>query len=181
MVRCTRCDSSQADDSVFCQSCGAKMRVGEATESKPPSTYQGSPPLEGVFRVHSAVSGVVSGPYTEPVLRQYISQGAVSIVDSLWDPDAQQWVMISRSRFAPLASAAASYVRIATTTCPQCGTALVPTAKRSTAGLVLIIVGVLLTPAFGIGVPIWVVGFAMRFGGKGTLRLRCPRCQYIAP
>lgn len=181
MAKCATCSADQDDASVFCQSCGSRMKLYGAHESNVPSPPPLSGDLNTTFQVRPAASGVVSGPYSEPVLHQYINQGTVSITDSLWDPSIGQWTMISRSRFAPAATAAASYVRVATSTCPQCGSPLVATVKRSTAGLVLIIVGFVLTPMFGIGVPIWIIGFAIRFGGKGKLRLRCARCQYTAP
>jgi hypothetical protein len=184
MAKCWSCDSVIKGDAAYCQSCGTGLSPARSIVTAVPTTSVGVSAAtltpEAMFHVRSAVSGVVSGPYSDAVLQQYIQHGAVGIADMLWDPREGQWITIARSRFAPVASAAASYVRVATSTCPQCGTPLIALMQRSKLGLVLIIIGILLTPVFFIGVPIWIVGFAIRFGGKGKLVQRCPRCQYTA-
>jgi hypothetical protein len=101
------------------------------------------------------------------------------VTDMLWDPGSGRWTMISRSPFAPTAAAAASYVRMAASTCALCGSPLVAQIQRSKAGLILIIVGVVLTPVV-IGVPLWILGLILRHGGKGKVLDRCPRCGYVA-
>jgi len=63
-------------------------------------------------------------------------------------------------------------------TCPRCSTAMAVVIKRSGLGLALIILGIILTPVVGIGIPIFIVGYVMRFSGKGRACYRCPRCNY---
>src|SRR5262245_46226901 len=62
--------------------------------------------------------------------------------------------------------------------CPTCRAAMAVVIKRSGLGLALVILGIALTPVFGFGIPIFIVGYLMRFGGKGRACYRCPRCNY---
>ena len=84
------------------------------------------------------------------------------------------------SHFAVGAAAAALHQRIAANACPRCGTGMAVVIKRSKMGLVLVIVGLVTTPAFGIGLPIFIVGYIMRWGGKGRAAYQCPGCNYAA-
>jgi hypothetical protein len=180
MSTCANCGVDQIETGAFCVGCGSRTE-GTVHAAIAPRGESTAIQIGKLFYVRSAASGAVSAPLDEPAIKQGLAQGSFSITDSLWDPDTQQWTMIARSPLAAAASTAASYVRMAASTCPHCGTPLAAVLNRSTVGLVLIIVGVALIPLFGIGIPIWIVGFAIRYGGKGRLQLRCSRCQYRVP
>src|SRR5262245_37785394 len=61
---------------------------------------------------------------------------------------------------------------------PTCRAAMAVVTKRFGLGLALVILGMALTPVFGFRMPIFIVGYLMRFGGKGRACYRCPRCNY---
>ncbi|MBI1763822.1 MAG: zinc ribbon domain-containing protein [Acidobacteria bacterium] len=71
----------------------------------------------------------------------------------------------------------ANLARLAASTCPNCSAAMAVVIKRSGLGLALVILGVALTP-FLIGIPLFIAGYMLRFGGKGRACYRCPRCNY---
>jgi uncharacterized membrane protein YvbJ len=86
--------------------------------------------------------------------------------------------IISSSKFSGTAVQQVNAERIAASRCPRCGVGMAVVIKRSRFGLALVILGILLTPAFGIGIPIFVVGYLMRWGGKGRACYQCPGCNY---
>jgi hypothetical protein len=85
---------------------------------------------------------------------------------------------IYRPNQAAMGVAAEVHHRITSTTCPRCGAGMAVVIRRSGLGLALIVIGLLTTPLFCIGVPIFAVGFVMRFSGKGRAVYQCPGCNY---
>jgi hypothetical protein len=102
---------------------------------------------------------------------------AVAVAPRMAPADLQ-----ATAQMAMGAAALATHQRLATSTCPNCGTGMVAVYRRSTLGLVLICVGLLMTPipviGWIFGPIIFIVGLVLRFGGKGKLRYQCPGCNY---
>jgi predicted RNA-binding Zn-ribbon protein involved in translation (DUF1610 family) len=107
-----------------------------------------------------------------------ILQRQISVNDSVAVQGSNNWIPVSQSVFAPHVAQQLNIDRMASSTCPQCGAGMAVVIKRSGLGLALIIIGVVLTPAFGIGIPIWIAGMIIRWGGKGQAAYRCPRCNF---
>jgi tetratricopeptide (TPR) repeat protein len=61
--------------------------------------------------------------------------------------------------------------------CPSCGLPIVVAQENPNRGLAIapIVIGVIFTPVFWIGTPIWAIGFIM-LHSKGRYVRRCPRC-----
>lgn len=179
MAFCRTCGSVIPESALFCTGCGAGI-VSETpsdsvTLTAPPSQISAAP--EMLYYVANSM-GQSMGPFNEEVVRSLIAQQRVTIKDSVRIDGASGWIPVTQSKFASLVAQQTGMNRLATSTCPTCGAGLVVQIKRSGFGLALIIIGFCLTPFFGIGIPIWVVGMVIRWGGKGKAFYRCARCNF---
>lgn len=120
----------------------------------------------------------VTGPFTEEQIKEFIVERRLTANDAVRSEDTDTWVPILNSPFGQLLAEQINATRLAATTCPHCNAALVVTIKRSGWGLALILIGIALTPAFGIGIPIFIAGMIMRHSGKGKAIYRCATCNY---
>jgi predicted RNA-binding Zn-ribbon protein involved in translation (DUF1610 family) len=89
--------------------------------------------------------------------------------------DSEVWTPITRSEFGPAVTQQAGLERLASSSCPRCGAGMAVVSKRSTFGMVLIIIGVFTTIAV-IGFFLILVGYLMR--KKVKVSYQCPRCNY---
>jgi hypothetical protein len=160
-----------------CATCGEELL--EETHSCKKSVAIAPVPLppEPVYSVRYA-TGEVDGPYDESTINMLILQNRLQITDSVSLQGSGCWIAIFQSKFAPLVTQSTVTGRLAASTCPACGSPMAVVIKRSGVGLALIIAGVVLTPLFGIGIPIWIIGMIIRWGGNGTAVYRCARCNY---
>lgn len=175
---CTNCGSTIPERAQFCTNCGTKSGTVQ-TETESVSVPPPPPPPAPSLYYVAYATGQVGGPFEEEVLRDLIAQQRVKVTDSVRPASSTAWVPVVQSKFAPLAAQQANMDRLVASTCPSCGAGMAVVIKRSKAGLVLVIVGILLTPIL-VGIPIFIVGYIMRWGGKGQAGYRCPRCNYAS-
>ncbi len=80
------------------------------------------------------------------------------------------------------AAALATHQRLATSTCPQCGTGMVAIYRKSRIGWLMVLLGIPFSfiPFIGwiFGPPIVIIGALIYIFGKGKLRYQCPGCNY---
>jgi len=134
-------------------------------------------PRRPLFFVHSKLNGQTYGPADGATIRQWLVARRVVATDSVCQAGSSEWIPILRSEFASAATDEIRVQQLSAATCPRCSASMVAVIRRSGAGLLLIILGVLLTP-FIIGIPLWIIGYSMRFGGKGKIAYQCPRCNF---
>ncbi len=179
MASCTQCKSTITDEAKFCTTCGASAETTLVIPPSPPDSM----PLPGKATPEQRYlvtwgTGELGGPFSEDEIKLLITQQRLKITDAVMAEGASQWISIGQSKFAAFATQHAQVARLASSTCPMCGAAMAVIIKRSGLGLALIVAGVLLTPLCGLGIPVWIAGYSMRFGGKGTAAYRCPRCNH---
>src|ERR1041384_420849 len=130
------------------------------------------------YYVLNAVTRQTYGPLSEETLKDWISQKRVTLQDSVTKHGEQNWIPILQSPFGRPLADQANLDRLASSTCPRCGSAMIARIKQSGTGLTLILVGLFLTPIL-IGLPIFIVGMVIRHGGKGgKAYFGCPTCNY---
>ncbi len=168
MLSCTNCGASVVEWAQFCQGCGEKTATVDAEQVTR-------------FFVALASTGQTIGPIEHDAIKALIDQQQVRLSDSIRAEGSDTWTPILQSPFASLVSQRANLDRLAASSCPRCGAAMAVVMRRSKVGLVLVIIGLLTTPLFGIGIPIFVVGFILRWGLKGKATYQCPRCNYATP
>lgn len=179
MSFCTTCGSTIADETRFCEKCGISVASTAITETAQAKTIEVIVPTVATWFVTFA-TGQTGGPFTEDEIKGMIARQEIKITDSVVLSGGSAWVPITQSPFGRDIVAQASVDRLAASTCPRCGAAMAVVFQRSKVGFVLIIIGLLTTPLFGIGVPIFVVGFILRWGFKGKANYQCPRCNHKA-
>jgi ribosomal protein S27AE len=106
-----------------------------------------------------------------------IARQQIKITDSVAVSGGSGWVPITQSPFARYIVTQASVDRLAASTCPRCGAAMVAVVRPSSMATILIIVGIICT-VFLIGIVFIIMGVMMR--RKRNVRYQCPRCNYIA-
>src|SRR5579872_127438 len=176
MTACTTCGGALAEGTSHCSTCGT-METALALPPPPPLVPFAIPEIR--YYVTWA-HGERGGPFTEDTIKLLIAQQRLKITDAVQAEGATQWIPIAQSKFASLVAQRATITRLASSTCPMCGANMAVVIKRSGLGLAPVILGIVLTPVCGIGIPLWIVGYTMRWGGKGKAAYRCPRCQYVS-
>jgi len=160
MPTCKKCGAENGVTDTICASCGESL-VDAPTE----------------YHVLRATTNEVLGPLSESRVKDWINEKRITASDSVTSTGNQNWIPILQSPFSKQLVDQMNIERVAATTCPRCGSAMVGVVRGSQTGLVLIIIGVVLTPVC-IGIPIWVVGMIMRHGQKANTYFSCPRCNY---
>lgn len=169
MSFCTACGSEKLDSAQFCTNCGASTAVAMSKLPEPTAS-------QSLWYV--TVAGQSTGPLNEDAVRAMVLQQQIGPVDGVRAEGCEIWVPVTQSKFAPLVAQQTNLNRLTASTCPRCGAAMAVVIRRSTLGLVLVVLGICLTPLFGLGIPIFIVGYIMRFSGKGQAAYQCPRCNY---
>ena len=169
MASCTKCEALLDESAVFCRVCGTKRETLVLDQQDGGAKKQ--------YYVSYATGGRV-GPLGHDEVNRLIREQQIKISDSVCAVGEDRWMPITQSEFAELIAQSGSMERLAASTCPRCGAGMAVVLKRSRLGLVLIIIGLITTPLFGIGIPIFIVGFILRWGRKGKAAYQCPRCNY---
>jgi hypothetical protein len=130
-----------------------------------------------LFYVYINSTKETFGPITEETIREWISQKRINAYDSISKFGDEEWILFSNSNFSDQIVQQIRTEQILLSTCTRCGSQLSAVVKDSKLGLWLIIVGVILTPVFLIGTPLWVIGMIMRFAGKKHTYYTCPNCK----
>jgi hypothetical protein len=182
---CSNCGASLAEGNQFCVSCGTRVSsqaiaatVGGSAAVPPPP-----PPIEvtvspGPLWHVGYATGQIGGPFTEDEVRSMIARQQIKITDSVVAHGGTNWVPITQSPFARLIVAQASVDRLASSTCPRCGAAMVVILRRSTASKVFFIVGLLTIWMFGFGIIFLIIGYIV--GRNPIPGYECARCKYKA-
>ena len=124
-------------------------------------------------------TGQRGGPFTEDEVKSMIARQQIKITDSIAAQGSATWVPITQSPFAPSIVTQASMDRLAASTCPRCGAAMVAVLKQSMTPRLCIIFGVLccfsliLIP---VGIILIIVGLAK--SRNRSVFYQCPRCNY---
>jgi len=114
---------------TICASCG-ELLVDTPTE----------------YHVLRATTKEVLGPLSESRVKDRINEKRITASDSITSTGNQKWIPILQSPFSKQLVDQMNIERVAATTCPRRGSAMVGVVKGSQTGLLLIIIGVVLTP-----------------------------------
>jgi len=121
-------------------------------------------------------NGQTGGPFTEDEVRAMIARQEIKIADSVAVTGSQIWVPITQSPFGSHILGQTNMERLASSTCPQCGAAMIVVLRRSTLSKILIYGGILTVWAFGFGFILIIVGLIV--GRNKIPAYQCPRCKY---
>lgn len=138
-------------------------------------------PIESqLFYIHKNSTKETFGPLTEETIKEWINQKRINAYDSISKIGDENWIQISNSNFSDQIVRQIRTDQIISSTCVRCGAQMYAVVKDSKLGLWLIIIGVILTPVFLIGTPLWVIGMIMRYGCKNKTYYTCPNCKFNA-
>lgn len=174
MAFCPTCGSSMLDSVRFCASCGTE--VGKALAATADGPIVDITPAPNWFVGYP--TGQRNGPFTEDEVRSMIARQQIKITDSVAVQGSATWIPITQSPFAQLIVQQASFHRLASSTCPQCGAAMAVVVRRSSASKAFFILGLLTIWIFGFGVIFLIIGYIV--GRNPTPRYECPRCGFKA-
>ena len=173
---CTNCGSTVPEEAKFCVRCGIPVASKTIAATAGGTTIEVTVSPGPTWHVTYA-TGQTGGPFTEDEIRSMIARQQIKITDSVAVSGGTGWVPITQSPFARYIVAQASVDRLAASTCPRCGAAMVAVVHQSSMATILIIVGIICT-VFVIGIVFIIIGVMMR--RKGRVRYQCPRCNYRA-
>jgi len=176
MGACTNCGSSLEDDVRFCVACGTPVTSKVLAATAAGTTIQVQPPPQRWYVTYA--TGQRGGPFTEDVIKSMISRQEIKITDSVIAEGGNTWTPIAQSPFARFVVTTTSAARLASSTCPRCGGAMVVVMRRSGASKAFLILGLLTIWAFGFGVIFLIIGYII--GRNPVPRYECPLCKYKA-
>ncbi len=176
MPNCTHCGASNEEGSQYCVRCGTPTKVS-STALSPPLPVAVAVPVGEEYYVQHSADQCKYGPLRPEDVATWVRQGRLSVQDMVQALGSSNWVPMLESKLRPHVVVGAHDNRLVASTCPNCGAGLVVQIKRSGFGLFLIILGIILTPAI-IGIPVFIVGYVIRWSGKGKAFYRCARCNY---
>ena len=177
MVFCTNCGSSVAENIRFCSACGTPVAIKVLDGATPGPTVDVQRATSPLWYVTYA-TGQRGGPFSEEDVRAKIARQEIKITDSVIAQGGETWVPITQSPFAVFIATQANIDRLASSTCPQCGSAMIVVLRRSGASKAFFIVGLLTIWMFGFGVIFLIIGYII--GRNPAPRYECPRCKYKA-
>jgi len=163
MSTCPNCGGDLQSEENFCPACGAQTNIT----------------VEPTFEVRLSAQGKTAGPFSEETVRTMIRKGSLSHVDSVRRDAEAAWVPLLQSEFSKDMVDHLSIQRLASTTCPQCASTMVAKIKYPKGAIILVILGLVLTPCFFVGTPVWIVGWIWMVRSRAT-HFVCPRCKYSA-
>ena len=199
MAFCSNCGSSIPEGAAFCISCGNKatQAVASPLQFAAAAAAGGSLPIPPPPRPSPAGAGIVDvqafqsptwyvtfatgqtgGPFTEDEVRAMIARQQIKVTDSVVAQGGTAWVPITQSPFARFVVSQASMDRLASSTCPQCGSAMAVVVRTSGAAKAFYILGFLTIWMFGFGVIFLIIGYIV--GRNPSPGYECPRCKYKA-
>ncbi len=173
---CANCGSSLADGAKFCTACGTEVTSKVLATTVGGTTIQVQPPPQRWYVTYT--TGQRGGPFTEDAIQHMISRQEIKVNDSVIVEGGTTWVPITQSPFARFVVSNATAARLASSTCPQCGGAMVVILRRSGASKALFILGLLTIWIFGFGVIFLILGYIV--GRNPVPRYECPICKYKA-
>ncbi len=174
MAFCSKCGASITDDANVCVYCGKVAEQIAAAASARVQVMAPQPP-PAMWYVTS-LGGRRGGPYTHEQVVGMIARQQIRINDAVLPAGGTVWMPITQSPFAPHVAAQTNLNRLASSTCPLCGAALVPVVRSYSSGTTLIIMGILFAPLL-IGIALIIVGIVMNSKAR-RVRYQCPRCGY---
>jgi predicted RNA-binding Zn-ribbon protein involved in translation (DUF1610 family) len=121
-------------------------------------------------------TGKRGGPFREDELRGMIARQELKITDSILAEGGTVWTPITQSPFAASIAHQAHMNRLASSTCPRCGSAMAIILRRSGASKACILGGILTCWVFGFGVIFIIIGLII--GRNPKPRYECPACKY---
>lgn len=164
----------------ICPSCGTEYE-GDAKECPACEGAGHSADPEAIETFHVYITSKKSdlGPFDSDTVRKMIQKGQVSHADFVRRRNESSWTPLLESDFSKEMIERVNTQRLASTTCPRCGGTLVAKAKYPVGALILVASGIVLTPCFFVGIPLWIVGWIWMIKSKGT-HFVCPKCKYSA-
>lgn len=172
---CTNCGSPFSEGTSFCTKCGTQ---GSASLVAPPVATQ-TIEVQAPHLWHvTYATGQRGGPFTDDDIRGMIARQEIKVTDSIVAQGGSAWVPITQSPFGSLIATQARINRLASSTCPQCGGAMVVILRRSGASKGWFILGFLTIWAFGFGLIFLIIGYIV--GRNPVPRYECPLCKYKA-
>ena len=178
MSTCTNCGAASLHESTkFCPTCGTVISNTLVSQGKAVSTIEVQPPAPALWFVTYA-TGQRGGPFSEDDVRGMIARQELKVTDAILAQGGTTWVPITQSPFAGFIVTQASINRLASSTCPQCGNAMIVVLRRSGASKAFFIIGFLTIWLAGFGVIFLIIGYIV--GRNPAPRYECPRCKYKA-
>ena len=177
MGSCTNCGSPLGEDVRFCGACGTAVPSKALAATVGGTTIEVQPPAATRWYVTYA-TGQRGGPFTEDVIQGMIARQELKITDSVVAEGGSTWIPVTQSPFARLIVSSASAARLASSTCPRCGGAMIVVLRRSGASKAWLITGLLTIWMFGFGVIFLIIGYIV--GRNPVPRYECPLCKYKA-
>ncbi|MGA9055025.1 MAG: zinc-ribbon domain-containing protein [Terriglobia bacterium] len=179
MPKCAQCGTENPEDSRYCQRCGKQIATTTSLAAlSPPIQVVTATPVGAEYYVIHGADQRRYGPLRAEDVATWVRLGRLSVHDDVQEVGGNGWVPMLQSKLRPYVLDGAHDARLVASSCPHCGAGLAVQIKRSGFGLFLVLLGIALTPLFGLGVPIFIVGFVIRWGGKGKAFYRCARCNY---
>jgi len=180
MTKCANCGANNPQDSRYCQKCGKQLdsTASLATVAPPVQVLTANPVGAEYYVLHRADQRKV-GPLRPEDVATLVRAGQLSVHDDVQEAGGNGWTPMLQSNLRGRVLEGAHDARLVSSSCPHCGAGLVVQIKRSGFGLFLVILGIVLTPAL-LGIPIFIVGYVIRWGGKGKAVYRCARCNYAS-
>lgn len=176
MTYCAKCGSSLAEGVKFCTRCGNETSVAMAATASASTIVM--MPAQAPLWYSRYATGQTSGPWTEDEIRAMIARQQIKISDAVAVQGGSTWLPITQSPFAGQVAAQTSIDRLASSTCPRCGGAMIVVLRRSGASKAFFITGLLTIWMFGFGIIFIIIGYIV--GRNPGARYECPRCRYRA-
>lgn len=174
MASCPRCGAPLLATGDPCSACHSAAASNPAPVGTVPSLALVQ---AGQFRVWQRRTDQQFGPIPADAVKQWIAERRIVAGDMVIGGQHADWISLEVSEFRQFLFDCTNLNQLAAATCPRCGGPLTQANNQAQTGLVLIIIGVVLTPIYCLGTPLWVIGMMMRFGSSAR-SLRCTRCGY---
>lgn len=177
MGSCSNCGAGVPENTRFCSTCGTAIAGSLVPQRGGGQTIEVQSPPSALWYVTYA-TGQRGGPFTENDIHGMIARQELKVTDAIVAQGGTTWVPITQSPFASFIVRQANINRLAASTCPQCGNAMIVVLRRSRASKLLLITGLLTIWMFGFGVIFLILGYIV--GRNPTPRYECPHCKYKA-
>ena len=177
MSFCHTCGTAVTDDAKFCTNCGGNLSAAAAAATAGGSGLLTAPARGPLWFVTHA-TGKTDGPYTEEEVRARIARQEIRVTDSIATQGSTRWLPITQSPFASHVAVRSGMDRLASGTCPRCGSAMAVVLRRSSTSKGFLIAGCVTFWMFGFGFLLLIVGYIL--GRNRVPRYECPRCRYKA-